>query len=104
MMMAIVPWLHGAYAANCPKGTQVVHVIGDVPGAISYDIFSHLHPMIVGNLARLNHAQQVKLLPDNTLACEVLDDGVDDPRAVLLSIPNGPMNYWVTNREVRRSD
>ena len=94
---------HATFAAGCPEGTEV-RVKGDIPGAISYDIFSALQPLTVAKLARFSAAQQVKLLPDNTPACVIADDGVKDPSAVLLKIPGGPMNYWVTDAQIRRAN
>lgn len=101
--VAFASCTHAAYAAGCPEGTEV-RVKGDIPGAISYDIFSALHPVTAVKLARFSAAQQVKLLPDNTPACVVADDGVKDPSAVLLKIPGGPMNYWVTDAQIRRAN
>jgi len=92
-----------SHAASCTRGTPV-HVRGDVPGAISYDIYRQLHPVTVEKLAKMTASQQVTLLSANVLACELSDDGVDDPSAVLLGIPGGSMNYWVPARQVQRGD
>lgn len=100
-LMVIAPWLHGVYAAQCAPNEKV-HITGDVPGAISYDIFSHLYPLNVERLARLAEAGQVKLLPDRTVVCVLPDDGVLDPSALHISMPNGQMNYWVTDSSVSR--
>lgn len=102
-MIAVAICPQVSHADSCTRGTPV-HVIGDVPGAISYDIYRQLHPVTVEKLARMTGSQQVRLLPDNVLACELSDDGVDDPSAVLLGIPGGSMNYWVPARQVRRGD
>ena len=100
-MIAVAICLQNSYAESCTRG-KPVHVRGDVPGAISYNIYRQLHPLTAEKLATMAGAQQVKLLPDNALACELSDDGVDDPSAVLLGIPGGSMNYWVPARQVRR--
>ncbi len=101
VLMMIAPWLHSVYAAQCAPNEKV-HIKGDVPGAISYDIFSHLYPLNVQRLARLTEAGQVKLLPNNTLVCVLPDDGVLDPSALLVGLPDGQMNYWVAGSNVSR--
>ncbi len=40
------------------------------------------------------------MLPDGTLACIVTDDGVADPAAILIQVPNEPVNYWVRSWNV----
>lgn len=86
--------LPAAHAADC-GADRAVAIVGDVPGAISYDIFVAAHPVAAERLARLVAAQQVKMLHDGTVVCEVADDGVTDPAAVLVRLPHGTMNYWV---------
>ena len=92
--------LHAAHAADCGPDRTVV-ISGDVPGAISYDVFVTVRPVVAGRLARLIAAQQVKMLHDGTIACEVSDDGVADPSAVLVRVPHGSMNYWVKRWDVK---
>jgi hypothetical protein len=85
---------------TCPQGSAV-RVAGDVPGAISYDIYRHMQPLTPTTLARLTKAQQVWMIPDGTLSCTIDDDGVAAPSAVLIQGPGGQMNYWVRRRNLR---
>lgn len=91
--------LHPAYATGC-AGMDKVQLIHTTPSAISYDAYSVLHPVKATRLARMMNAQQVKLLPSKQVGCVIEDDGVADPSAVLLRIPNAAMNYWVESRAV----
>ncbi len=89
-----------AHAQPCPHGAPV-RVVGDVPAAISYDVFSHLYPLNADVLARMTAAQQVTMIPDGTVVCTITDDGVPNPGAVLVAGPGGRMNYWVSNASVK---
>lgn len=89
-----------AYAAPCAHGVPV-QVVGDAPGAISYDVFSHLYPLKADSLARMTAAQQVTMIPDGTVTCTISDDGVPSPDAVLIAGPNGHMNYWLSSASVK---
>ncbi|WP_322060484.1 hypothetical protein [Paraburkholderia sp. J63] len=93
-------WAASAQAHGCSQGAPV-SIEGDVPGAISYDIYSHLYPLTPVKLARFASAQQVKMIPDGTTTCTITDDGVDDPDAVLINGPRGQMNYWVSGGHVK---
>jgi len=88
-----------AHAATCSE-TQEVRIVGDAPAAISYDIFKASRPVDARKLPSFIAAQQVKMLPDGTLACIVTDDGVADPAAILIQVPNEPVNYWVRSWNV----
>lgn len=89
-----------AYAQTCPHGAPV-RVVGDVPAAISYDVFSHLYPLKADVLARMSAAQQVTMIPNGTRLCTITDDGVPSPNAVLVAGPQGHMNYWLSSDSVR---
>jgi len=91
-----------AHAADCRPGQRVA-IAGDVPGAISYDVFVAARPIVAARLARLVAAGQVKMLHGGTRVCEVADDGVADPSAVLVRMPHGAMNYWVKRWDVKRA-
>lgn len=93
-LAAVFP-LQAAHGASCQPGQKRVAIAGDVPGAISYDIFVAAHPLVPGRLARFVAAQQVVMLHSGTVVCQVNDDGVTDPTAVLVRIPHGSMSYWV---------
>ncbi|CAG9226474.1 conserved exported hypothetical protein [Paraburkholderia tropica] len=93
-------WTASAFAHTCTEGSQV-RIEGDAPGAISYDIYTHLYPLSAHKLARLANAQQVTMIPDGTIACTIADDGVDDPHAVLINGPHGQMSYWLSEDYVK---
>ena len=80
---------------------QSVQVIGDVPAAISYDVYMHLYPLDARKLANFVMAGQVRLLPNGTQTCVVADDGVADPSAALVAGPDGKMAYWVPAARLR---
>ncbi|QGZ65641.1 hypothetical protein [Paraburkholderia acidisoli] len=89
-----------AHAQSCPHGAPV-RVTGDVPAAISYDVFSHLYPLKADVLARMTAAQQVTMIPNGTVVCTITDDGVPNPGAVLVAGPQGRMNYWLSSASVQ---
>jgi hypothetical protein len=91
--------LPAAHAADC-QPERAVAIAGDVPAAISYDVFVGARPVVARRLARLIAAQQVKMLREGTVVCEIADDGVSDPSAVLVRLPHGTMNYWVKRWDV----
>lgn len=93
--LATVLPLQAAHAESCQPGQKTVAVAGDVPGAISYDVFVAARPLVPKRLARFVAAEQVVMLRSGTIVCEVNDDGVTDPTAVLVRIPRGSMSYWV---------
>ncbi|MBN3857926.1 MULTISPECIES: hypothetical protein [unclassified Paraburkholderia] len=100
LTLAIAVFATAAQAQSCPHGAPV-RVIGDVPGAISYDVFSHLYPLNADVLARMSAAQQITMIPDGTIACTITDDGVPNPGAVLIAGPHGNMNYWLSSASVK---
>lgn len=86
--------LQAAHAADCGSDKPMA-ISGDVPAAISYDVFVAARPVDPRQLARFVAAQQVKMLRNGTVVCEIADDGVTDPNDVLIRVPHGAMNYWV---------
>ncbi|OBR49978.1 hypothetical protein A6456_37550 [Paraburkholderia tropica] len=90
-----------AQAQSCPHGSPV-RVTGDVPAAISYDMFTRLYPLKADVLARMAAAQQVTMIHDGTVLCTIDDDGVPSPDAVLVAGPQGRMNYWLSRAAVQR--
>lgn len=103
LWMAVGLWSSCTWALTCPQG-QPARVAGDAPGAISYDIYRQMRPLSAERLARLTEAQQVRMIPDGTWVCTIADDGVADPRAVLIGGPRGQMNYWVSQRNLDTAD
>lgn len=89
-----------AHAQSCPHGSPV-RVTGDIPAAISYDMFARLYPLKTDVLARMTAAQQVTMIQDGTVLCTIDDDGVPDPDAVLVAGPQGRMNYWLSRASVQ---
>jgi len=100
LFLALAACTAGAHAQSCAHGVPV-RVIGDVPGAISYDVFKHLYPLNADVLARMTAAQQIALIPDGTITCTITDDGVPNPGAVLIAGPHGQMNYWLSSDSVQ---
>ncbi|GJH17497.1 hypothetical protein CBA19CS22_13165 [Caballeronia novacaledonica] len=88
-----------AQAAPCSEAHRV-RVVGDAPAAISYDIFMASRPVDAQQLASFIAAQQVRMLADGTIGCVLADDGVTDPTALLIQVPNEPVNYWVRSWNV----
>jgi hypothetical protein len=85
---------HGKPSADCGKG-QAMTIVGDTPGAISFDVYRQLHPVTAQHLALFADSGQVRMLHDGLRVCTVHDDGVDDPSAVLVRPPSDRMSYWV---------
>ena len=74
---------------------RAMKIVGDTPGAISFDVYRQLHPVTAQHLALFVDSGQVKLLRDGLPVCTVRDDGVDDPSAVLVRAPSDKMSFWV---------
>ena len=96
--------LAGANAHAAGKGApsrpdcgneRAMKIVGDTPGAISFDVYRQLHPVTAQHLALFVDSGQVKLLRDGLPVCTVRDDGVDDPSAVLVRAPSDKMSFWV---------
>ncbi|WP_133061257.1 hypothetical protein [Paraburkholderia hospita] len=100
LSVALVAFCASTAAWSCPF-QQRVQVIGDVPAAISYDVYAHMYPLDTRNLGNFVTAGQVHLLPDGTLTCLVANDGVADPSAVLVNGPEGRMAYWLPAANLR---
>ncbi len=66
---------------------DALQIRGDVPAAISFDVYRQLRPLNAQRIALFQSAGEVKHLPDGLAVCEVADDGVDDPSAVLVALP-----------------
>lgn len=98
--LLLVACAASAHAQSCQHGAPV-RVVGDVPAAISYDVFSHLYPLKPDVLARMTAAQQVTMIPNGTVVCTITDDGVPSPDAVLIAGPQGHMNYWLSSASVQ---
>ncbi|MEM5389875.1 hypothetical protein VSR68_41120 [Paraburkholderia phymatum] len=97
---------HAAFAASpqqCGKD-DALQIRGDTPGAISYDVYSQLRPLTARRLALFQEAGTVKRLPDGLDVCEIADDGVADPTAVLVHVPRGKMAWWVSAANVEDAD
>jgi hypothetical protein len=97
---------HAAFAASpspCGKD-DALQIRGDTPGAISYDVYSQLRPLTARRLALFQEAGTVKRLPDGLDVCEIADDGVADPTAVLVHAPRGKMAWWVSAANVEDAD
>ena len=97
---------HAALAATAsPCGKDdALQIRGDTPGAISYDIYSQLRPLTAHRLALFQDAGTVRRLPDGLDVCEIADDGVADPSAVLVHEPHGKMAWWVSAANVEGAD
>ena len=96
--------LAGANAHAAGKGApsrpdcgneRAMKIVGDTPGAISFDVYRQLHPVTAQHLALFVDSGQVKLLRDGLPVCTVRDDGVDDPSPVLVRAPSDKMSFWV---------
>jgi hypothetical protein len=49
-------------------------------------------------------AGEVKYLADGLPVCQIADDGVDDPSAVLVQLPQGKNAWWVSSANVQEAD
>jgi hypothetical protein len=96
---------HAIAATPSPCGKDdAFQIRGDTPGAISYDVYSQLRPLTARRLALFQDAGTVKRLPDGLDVCEIADDGVADPTAVLVHVPRGKMAWWVSATNVADAD
>ncbi|HEY4350135.1 MAG TPA: hypothetical protein VGN31_02855 [Paraburkholderia sp.] len=84
-----------AVPLTCRTGNPL-HIRGDAPAAISYDVYSQLYPLSARRLALFEEAGTVKRLPEGLDVCEIADDGVADPSAVLVRGPQDKMAWWVS--------
>ena len=92
--------LNSAFASagaplTCRTGNPL-HIRGDAPAAISYDVYSQLYPLSAKRLALFEEAGTVRRLPGGLDVCEIADDGVADPSAVLVRGPHDKMAWWVS--------
>lgn len=95
-----------AEPARCGKG-DALQIRGDVPAAISFDVYQQLRSMQPSNAQRIalfQSAGEVKRLPDGLAVCEIADDGVNDPSAVLVHLPQGKNAWWVSAANVQAAD
>lgn len=88
---------------RCGKA-DTLQIRGDVPAAISFDVYRQLRPLNAQRIALFQAAGEVKHLPDGLPVCEVADDGVDDPSAVLVQLPQGKNAWWVSAANVQALD
>ena len=89
--------------ARCGSA-DALQIRGDVPAAISFDVYRQLRPMTAQRVALFQAAGEVKRLPDGLAVCEIADDGVDDPSAVLVQVPQGKNAWWVSAANVQAAD
>jgi hypothetical protein len=52
-------------------------------------------------VALFQSAGEVKHLPDGLVVCQIVDDGVDDPSAILVQLPEGKNAWWVSSANVQ---
>jgi hypothetical protein len=91
--------------AHCGNA-DALQIRGDVPAAISFDVYQQLRtkPSNAQRIALFQSAGEVKRLPDGLPVCEIADDGVDDPSAVLVQLPQGKNAWWVSAANVQAAD
>ncbi|SMG57642.1 hypothetical protein [Paraburkholderia susongensis] len=89
--------------AHCASADSLV-IRGDVPAAISFDVYRQLRPLSAQRVALFQAAGEVKHLPDGLPVCQITDDGVDDPSAVLIRLPQGKNAWWVSASNVQAAD
>jgi hypothetical protein len=89
--------------ARCGSA-DALQIRGDVPAAISFDVYRQLRPMTAQRVALFQAAGEVKRLPDGLAVCEIADDGVDDPSAVLVQVPQGKNAWWGSAANVQAAD
>ena len=75
-----------------------------MPAAISFDVYRQLRPLTAQRVALFQAAGEVKHLPDGLRYAEIADDGVDDPSAVLVQLPQGKNAWWVSSANVQAAD
>jgi hypothetical protein len=88
---------------RCEKA-DALQIRGDVPAAISFDVYRQLRPLNAQRIALFQAAGEVKHLPDGLPVCQIADDGVDDPSAVLVQLPQGKNAWWVSAANVQAAD
>nr|WP_175228724.1 hypothetical protein [Paraburkholderia humisilvae] len=88
---------------KCRTG-DVLQIRGDAPAAISYDVYSQLYPLSAKRLALFQEAGTVQRLPDGLDVCEIADDGVADPSAVLVRGRHDEMAWWVSADHIKAHD
>ena len=86
--------------AGCGKA-DTLQIRGDVPAAISFDVYRQLRPLTAQRIALFQAAGEIKHLPDGLSVCQIADDGVDDPSAVLVQLPQGKNAWWVSSANVQ---
>jgi hypothetical protein len=95
-----------AFAADpvhCSAG-DALQIRGDVPAAISFDVYQQLRPLDAQRIALFQAAGTVHRLHDGLAVCEIADDGVNDPSAVLVQVPQGKNAWWVSAANVQAAD
>ncbi|RKT21396.1 hypothetical protein B0G69_4779 [Paraburkholderia sp. RAU2J] len=83
---------------------DALQIRGDVPAAISFDVYRQLRPLSAQRIALFQAAGEVKHLPDGLPVCQIADDGVDDPSAVLVQLPQGKNAWWVSAANVEAAN
>jgi hypothetical protein len=94
LITALAMVCQAASAQTCTTGSAV-RIVGDIPAAISYDVYEQLQPITPERLALFTQSRQVVMLPDGTRACRVKDDGVAGSQAALVHVPGNTMSLWV---------
>ncbi|MCC8394570.1 hypothetical protein LJ656_18425 [Paraburkholderia sp. MMS20-SJTR3] len=92
-----------ALPAHCAPA-DALEIRGDVPAAISFDVYQQLRPLSARRIALFQAAGEVKPLRDGQPVCQITDDGVDDPSAVLVRLPRGANAWWVSAANVQAAD
>lgn len=92
-----------ADAPHCAKA-DALRIRGDVPAAISFDVYRQLRPLNAQRIALFQSAGTVRHLPDGLPVCQIADDGVDDPSAVLVRLPHGDNAWWVNSANVQAAE
>ncbi|NML35466.1 hypothetical protein [Paraburkholderia antibiotica] len=92
-----------AAPAHCAPADSL-EIRGDVPAAISFDVYRQLRPLSARRVALFQAAGEVRPLPDGLSVCRIKDDGVEDPSAVLIRLPQGKNAWWVSAANVQAAD
>ncbi|MEX3634151.1 hypothetical protein [Paraburkholderia sp. BR14320] len=92
-----------AAPAHCARANEL-EIHGDVPAALSFDVYRQLRPLDARRIALFEAAGEVKRLPDGLPVCQIADDGVDDPSAVLVRLPHGKNAWWVSAENVQAAE
>ncbi|MGF6572959.1 hypothetical protein ABH945_005080 [Paraburkholderia sp. GAS333] len=95
-----------AEPARCGSA-DALQIRGDVPAAISFDVYQQLRatqPSNAQRIALFQSAGEVKRLPDGLSVCAIADNGVADPSAVLVQLPQGKNAWWVSAANVEAAD